>query len=66
MICPYIRHWRESDTTLQDMHQTEFHSDALEMLKWEFTKICLRDQECFQSEKGWETLLALMPLDRSA
>ncbi|CAD6570466.1 MAG: hypothetical protein TREMPRED_005855 [Tremellales sp. Tagirdzhanova-0007] len=29
-----------------------------------FVELCLRDQECFRSERGWEALLALLPGDR--
>lgn len=27
-------------------------------------QLCLRDQDCFRSERGWEVLLALLPGDR--
>ena len=30
----------------------------------DFVELCLRDQECFRSERGWEALLALLPGDR--
>ncbi|ORX37791.1 hypothetical protein BD324DRAFT_623331 [Kockovaella imperatae] len=38
--------------------------ESLELLKPEFVDVCLRDQDCFRSEQGWETLLALLPTDR--
>jgi hypothetical protein len=37
----------------------------VEDLKHEFSLLCLRIQDCFGSEKGWETLLELLPSDRS-
>lgn len=39
-------------------------ADALETLKYEFTKLCLLDQDVFKTERGWEALLALVPSDR--
>ncbi|KAK4685798.1 hypothetical protein P7C73_g4340, partial [Tremellales sp. Uapishka_1] len=38
--------------------------DALDQLKPDFVKLCLRDQDCFLSETGWEALLALLPDER--
>lgn len=38
--------------------------EALDTLKFEFTKLCLLDQDVFKSERGWEMLLALVPSDR--
>jgi DNA primase small subunit len=39
-------------------------ADALETLKYEFTKLCLLDQDVFKAERGWKALLALVPSDR--
>lgn len=36
-------------------------SDALNDVKEMFVKTVLRDQDCFRQERGWETLLALIP-----
>jgi DNA primase small subunit len=30
----------------------------------DFLSLCLRDQDCFRTERQWETLLALLPSDR--
>ena len=38
--------------------------ESMELLKPEFVEVCLRDQDCFRSEQGWEALLALLPADR--
>ena len=38
--------------------------DAVDQLKSDFVQVCLRDQDCFRSEVGWEALLALLPGDR--
>ena len=40
--------------------------DSLDILKKEFVHLCLRDQDCFRSEKGWEALLAILPSDRGS
>ncbi|KAI9638996.1 uncharacterized protein MKK02DRAFT_42026 [Dioszegia hungarica] len=45
-----------------DLHP--FIKHALKPLGPCFTKLCLRDQECFQSERGYENLLALLPGDQ--
>lgn len=37
--------------------------EALETLKKDFVTLILEDQDCFRSERGWETLLALLPSD---
>jgi hypothetical protein len=36
-------------------------SDALNDVKNVFVKTVLRDQDCFREERGWDTLLALIP-----
>jgi hypothetical protein len=36
-------------------------SDALNDVKEMFVKTVLRDQDCFRHERGWDTLLALIP-----
>ncbi|KAJ9106179.1 hypothetical protein QFC21_001322 [Naganishia friedmannii] len=36
-------------------------SDALNDVKEVFVKTVLRDQDCFREERGWDTLLALIP-----
>lgn len=38
--------------------------EALQTLKYEFSRLILEDQECFRSERGWHTLLELLPADR--
>lgn len=38
--------------------------DALELLKGDFVKLCLIDQDCYKTERGWEALLQLLPQDR--
>ena len=35
--------------------------DALNDVKEMFVKTVLRDQDCFRHERGWDTLLALIP-----
>lgn len=40
------------------------HREALQTLKYEFSRLILEDQECFRSERGWQTLLELLPADR--
>ena len=40
--------------------------EALATLKLDFVKLILDDQDCFRSERGWETLLALLPSDRQS
>ena len=40
------------------------HSSALTTLKTDFVTLCLRDQDCFKTERQWETLLSLLPGDR--
>ncbi len=42
----------------------ELHSDAVNQLKSVFVKVVLEDQDCFRSERGWETLLSLLPSDK--
>ncbi|KAJ9117308.1 hypothetical protein QFC20_000455 [Naganishia adeliensis] len=42
-----------------DLHPALF--DALNDVKEMFVKTVLRDQDCFRQERGWETLLALIP-----
>jgi hypothetical protein len=37
---------------------------ALTSLKKDFVTLCLRDQDCFKTERQWETLLSLLPGDR--
>jgi DNA primase small subunit len=37
---------------------------ALTSLKNDFVTLCLRDQDCFKTERQWETLLSLLPGDR--
>ncbi|OCF43863.1 DNA primase small subunit [Kwoniella heveanensis CBS 569] len=39
-------------------------AEALELLKKNFVDVCLHDQDCFGSERGWEALLSLLPGDR--
>jgi DNA primase small subunit len=39
-------------------------SDSVDHLKQKFVELCLNDQDVFRSEKGWETLLSLLPSDR--
>jgi DNA primase small subunit len=36
----------------------------LTSLKNDFVTLCLRDQDCFKTERQWETLLSLLPGDR--
>ena len=38
--------------------------EALDSLKTPFVNLVLQDQECFQSEKGYEALLELLPADK--
>lgn len=38
--------------------------ESLDLLKREFVELCLDDQDVFRSEKGWESLLAILPSDR--
>ncbi|KAK1923549.1 hypothetical protein DB88DRAFT_491596 [Papiliotrema laurentii] len=46
----------------QDLHPVL--SDSVDHLKQKFVELCLNDQDVFRSEKGWETLLSLLPSDR--
>ncbi|EIW71576.1 hypothetical protein TREMEDRAFT_28201 [Tremella mesenterica DSM 1558] len=41
-----------------------FLEDTLQTLKFDFARVCLEEQDCFRSERGWETLLSLLPQDR--
>lgn len=38
--------------------------ESLDVLKPEFVRVCLRDQDCFRTERQWEALLSLLPQDR--
>ncbi|RSH93350.1 hypothetical protein EHS25_007706 [Saitozyma podzolica] len=38
--------------------------ESLDVLKPEFVRVCLRDQDCFKTERQWEALLSLLPQDR--
>ena len=48
------------------MHITEIDQirTAINTLKSDFVTVCLQDQDCFRSERQWETLLSLLPADR--
>ena len=49
----------------EDARLHPFLQQAVEDLDDEFMRICIADQECFKAEREWQTLLALMPYDRS-
>ncbi|KAL1406589.1 p48 polypeptide of DNA primase [Vanrija albida] len=40
--------------------------EALTTLKFEFTRICLQDQDVFRTQKQFDTLLQLLPADRDS
>lgn len=44
--------------------ETDQGRTAIETLKSDFVRVCLHDQDCFKSERQWETLLSLLPGDR--
>ncbi|WVQ79375.1 hypothetical protein IAT38_001472 [Cryptococcus sp. DSM 104549] len=39
-------------------------TSAVNILGAEFARICLYDQNCFGTQQGWESLLAILPADR--
>jgi DNA primase small subunit len=46
------------------MDQADRARESLDVLKPEFVRVCLRDQDCFRTERQWEALLSLLPQDR--
>ena len=46
------------------IHRADIVREAVDSLGSEFALLCLRVQNCFGQEKGWETLLSLLPAER--